>query len=147
MPRATFLLRVRVAHHSTHDGAHANGDKWILPPSGLKTSVADNIKLSVDFTYVCFQTRFCHQWSNLIKSDLGTQCVHFKRTKHYTAEVTMINYWFGNRTYTEKKWSSKKKQRTPGWGVVFLWVWYSFVHIFYTTIKSPPDPHRPPASP
>jgi hypothetical protein len=30
MPRATFLLRVKVAHHSTHDGTHADGDKWIF---------------------------------------------------------------------------------------------------------------------
>ena len=24
---------------------------------------------------------------------------------HYTAEVTMINYWFGNRIYTVQQWS------------------------------------------
>ena len=68
-----------------------------VPPSGLKTSVADNIEFSVDFTDVCVQTRFCHQWSNLIKSDLGTWHSHFKRTNAECPAAPLIRWHVSQR--------------------------------------------------
>ena len=51
----------------------------VVPPSGLKTSIAD-IAVLLSFRHSNYKQKKIDGLSNLIKSDLGTQCPHFERT-------------------------------------------------------------------